>query len=145
MNQCYRNLPTPTTDSWALSATGKVTLAFNPEAAEQVLSVPIRRYTPYTLNRPDQLLAALEQVRSSHLAFDREELRVGWSCVAAPIFGSDGSFLASIGVAAPTGRVRADLVAKQVATAAASISTNTVRSAAYRRRTDARLSLQAVR
>lgn len=85
------------------SALGKVLLAFaSREQVAAVLKHPLRRMTPRTIAVPGQLALVLDEVRRSAMAYDREEVQDGVSCVAAPIYGSGGSVIAAISVCGRT-------------------------------------------
>jgi DNA-binding IclR family transcriptional regulator len=89
-----------------LSSTGvgKALLAFafaDPEVVDAVLSRPLRRLTDKSLSDPAQLLEQLDEVRRTHLAFDREESAAGVSCLAAPVI-VDGHAVAALSLTLPT-------------------------------------------
>jgi len=68
------------------TALGKAILAFSDaDTVRAVLSVKMQRFTPYTLTRPDQLLARLQRVRAEGVAVDCEEWQLGVTCLAAPL------------------------------------------------------------
>lgn len=78
---------------------GKVILAFSdPELFAAVVADGLPRLTRSTITLPGVLAEALKQVRESQVAFSLEEMSVGASSVAAPIFGGDGSLAAALGV-----------------------------------------------
>lgn len=80
---------------------GKAMLAFDEEATEQALEAEMLSRTPTTITSPDRLREALEQVRTTGVAFDVQEAYEGLGCVAAPI-RSAGRAIAAVSV---TGRV----------------------------------------
>lgn len=68
------------------TALGKAMLAYSdPAVIEATLSVPPTHPTPYTIVLPRLLLDELAAVRRSGVAIDREEVRLGLTCVAAPV------------------------------------------------------------
>jgi DNA-binding IclR family transcriptional regulator len=87
---------------------GKVLLAHLD--AEAVCDVLERRglpkFTSATIIDPDQLLLELSQIRQTGIAYDREEVVTGVSCVAAPIYEGSGGVAAAISMTAPTERFR---------------------------------------
>ncbi|MGW4826362.1 IclR family transcriptional regulator [Amycolatopsis japonica] len=101
---------------------GKIILAFSgPELFAAVAADGLRRCTPHTITLPGVLADTLAQVRESRIAFSLEEMTVGASSVAAPIFGADGKLLASLAlVVRSSTNVRA--LAAAVHTAALGIS-----------------------
>lgn len=104
------------------TAVGKVLLAYDSDAAAEVLSRELPRYTPQTIADGDALAAELERIREEGIAFDNGEARPGLSCVAAPIMGPGGRPVAALSVAGPAERMDARLQApalRRVAAAAA--------------------------
>ena len=96
--------PAPTT------SLGKCLLAFGtPAAVEAVLAQGLARKAPRTIASRSAFLGALEQVRSGGFAASVEENEPGVSSVGAPVFGSDGSCIAAISLAAASSRVHAEL------------------------------------
>jgi IclR family transcriptional regulator, acetate operon repressor len=73
--------------------------------AKIAYAISYRAFTPSTLVTPESLIAEVEMIRASGLAFDREEHETGISCVAAAISSRDGSLIAGISVTAPSYRV----------------------------------------
>jgi DNA-binding IclR family transcriptional regulator len=68
---------------------GKALLAFDPEAARQVLAGPLLPRTRYTITDPDLLREELDRIRTTGIACDREENALGVACAAAPILVDD--------------------------------------------------------
>ncbi len=105
---------------------GKVLLAHSdPEAIRAHFEqAGLFAYTPATIQRVDQLITHLEEVRSRGYALDRGEHEAEVRCVAAPIFDGTGKVVAAISVAGPAGRMeplehRTDLIEKTLRTARA--------------------------
>jgi DNA-binding IclR family transcriptional regulator len=92
----------------------KVIAAFAEETfREEILSGPMRRYTPQTKHDPEALRAEFEDIRMTGYAECVEEIEVGVSSVAAPIrIGNIGATF-SIGATGPvrrfTARQRAEI------------------------------------
>ncbi|MDW3220206.1 MAG: IclR family transcriptional regulator [Acidimicrobiales bacterium] len=99
---------------------GKAMLAFDPEAAAEVLAGDLPRRTACTLTTPDALAAELDVIARTGVAHDREEAYEGLTCVAAPL-RSTGRAIAAVSVTGPTDRFDADLVAPMVVQTAAAI------------------------
>lgn len=81
--------------------------------------------TPRTIATLGRLRRELDDVRRSGYAVDLEELESGLCCVAAPIFGPEGTALAAISVSGPATRIREETtsaVAAQVRAAAEEIN-----------------------
>lgn len=97
---------------------GKALLAFTPSAASAVLShAPLPPLTPYTITGRRGLSNELAGIRSSRVAFDREENAIGVHCVAAPVLVG-GRAVAAISVTGPGERVSEERVGSAVRTAA---------------------------
>jgi DNA-binding IclR family transcriptional regulator len=78
---------------------GKVILAFSePELLESVLQDGLRRCTRYTITSPERLNEAVNHVRQTHLGFSVEEMTLGASSVAAPIFAANRALSASLAI-----------------------------------------------
>jgi len=94
------------------TALGKVLLAFGPERdRESLLSKePIESFTRRTLTDSAALRSHLATVRARQIAFDDEEFSVGVRCIAAPVFGHDGSVIGAIGISGPSPRLSDDRV-----------------------------------
>jgi DNA-binding IclR family transcriptional regulator len=78
---------------------GKIILAFSePELLETVIRDGLRRCTVHTITSPGPLIHAVSTVRRTHLAVCKEEMSLGTSSVAAPIFDSDRMLAAAIAI-----------------------------------------------
>lgn len=82
------------------SASGKVILAFLPdhEIEEYLSSSELVAFTPHTVMDPELLYDELKRIRSSGIAYNREELADQIIAMAAPIFNLYGEVMASIAV-----------------------------------------------
>ncbi|MFF0223331.1 IclR family transcriptional regulator [Streptomyces sp. NPDC004629] len=58
-------------------------------------------YTPRTITRLDEMIAALDEVRNRGYATEVEELAFGRACLAAPIRGHAGDVVAALSVSGP--------------------------------------------
>jgi DNA-binding IclR family transcriptional regulator len=86
---------------------GKAMLAFLPaNYYEQYLSFPLARLTENTITDRDTLLRELSEIRRTGVAFDREEVELGVSCIAAPVFRADGSPDLAISLSFAGGHIR---------------------------------------
>jgi IclR family acetate operon transcriptional repressor len=72
---------------------------------------PLERFTPFTLSRPEDLMADLLASRARGYAIDGEERNLGMRCIAAPVFDFHGEAVAGISVSGPTSRVGQDKIA----------------------------------
>jgi DNA-binding IclR family transcriptional regulator len=109
------------------SSTGKIFLSYvhNEQFAEfKALKAPYR-HTAHTLTKRAELEREIELTRNRGYSVDDEECHLGVRCVAAPIFSSDGSVVAAIGITAATVRLaekRIPEMAAKVRAAAAGAS-----------------------
>lgn len=92
------------------SAVGKALLSLLPDDAVTALAgrAGLPRRTSRTLDRVDDLLAAVAGVRTCGYAVDDEEEEYGARCVAVPVPGAP--FPLAVSVSGPTSRVTADRV-----------------------------------
>ncbi|MGH3653570.1 IclR family transcriptional regulator [Glutamicibacter sp.] len=88
------------------TAVGKVLLAYNPDAAEVVLSKDMYAWTEHTITESYRLSAELKAIRKDNVGYDREEILMGLNCVAAPVFDGTGQAVAALSISGPTGRFR---------------------------------------
>ncbi|WP_354700556.1 HTH-type transcriptional regulator XynR [Paraconexibacter sp. AEG42_29] len=88
------------------SGVGKLLLAhLEPAEIDVVLDQHgMARLTPATICDREALYAELHRIRRDGVAFDREEVQAGLSCVAAPIADADGNVVAAMSISAPTRR-----------------------------------------
>lgn len=83
------------------TAIGKALVAFaGPEAGEALLGRAMPRLTPYSIVVPDVMRAQLAEIRSTRIARECEESRLGFHCVAAPVLRR-GRAVTAISLAAP--------------------------------------------
>ncbi|MET8352595.1 IclR family transcriptional regulator [Micromonospora sp. NPDC005206] len=81
------------------TALGKAILAFSPPAlSDRVIQRGLIARTSHSITSVALFRKELAGVRSTHLAFDREELVPGLFCIATPIFDSSGHLLGAISV-----------------------------------------------
>ncbi len=82
------------------AASGKCLLAFSPEYVQRFVGCKLQKFTEYTITDWDELLRELEKVRQQGYAVEREEVELGMTCMAAPIF-SGSTIMAAISVSSP--------------------------------------------
>lgn len=102
-------LPAPTPIGARAPATctalGKALLAFQPTpAVSRILQAPLPRRTRHSAANPTLLYRQLVEIRSTRLAYDRQESVLGQVCVAMPIM-RDGAAVAAISLSALAVRV----------------------------------------
>jgi DNA-binding IclR family transcriptional regulator len=86
------------------TALGKAMLAYShPDVVEQALNTSPLLHTGFTIVLPRLFEEELNQVRRTGIAYDREEVRLGLRCVAAPIFRR-GEVLGAVSVCGLTGQ-----------------------------------------
>lgn len=86
---------------------GKAILAHLPETyMDQYLQFPLKKFTEKTVTTRQQLVEELERVRQTGIAMDQEEIEVGLSCIAAPIFQRNGEPVLAISLSFPYGRIQ---------------------------------------
>ncbi len=87
------------------TSTGKVLLAYRPEAA---LPRTLSQLTGKTITRPGALRRELARIRTQGCATAVEELELDFTAVAAPVRNHEGSALAAISVGGPSARLTSD-------------------------------------
>jgi DNA-binding IclR family transcriptional regulator len=98
------------------SALGKVLLAHNPYATEELIAEGLESFTARTVTAPDTLRTELDDVRTRGWASDVEELVEGEVSLAAPIQDRRGATVGAIGISGPIERLsengspRSDLI-----------------------------------
>lgn len=83
------------------TALGKAILAFRPERSALVGDDPLPRLTGSTVTDPGELLAQLQEVRSSGVALEDQEAVVGEAGVAGAIFDRVDDVAGSVSVVLP--------------------------------------------
>jgi DNA-binding IclR family transcriptional regulator len=85
---------------------GKVIMAYLPEErVAQILDRGLQRFTEQTVTAPLLLRKELEQIRQLGYGLAVEELELGLSAVAAPIWNHEGQVVAIISVSGPSFRL----------------------------------------
>lgn len=103
------------------SALGKELLAHNAAALSMVLAGNLTRRTEYSVTDVNVLRSQLAQIRRSGIAIEREETRLGLSCVASPILiGARAQ--AALSLTGPVGRFDPDAAGFAIRRAAQRLS-----------------------
>jgi IclR family pca regulon transcriptional regulator len=91
------------------TAMGRVLLSGLPERElrQKLDQAPLRAYTPHTVTGVEELLAKIRTVVTQGYAFVDQEFEHGLRAVAVPVYGADGSIVASMNVSAQAERVDA--------------------------------------
>jgi DNA-binding IclR family transcriptional regulator len=80
------------------TAVGKALLAFAPREVVAGVAQHLTAYTPHTLHTADRLQRALGIIRLTRSAVAHQELVLGESAVAVPVFGCGGEAIAALEV-----------------------------------------------
>ncbi|AYJ47270.1 IclR family transcriptional regulator [Rhodococcus sp. P1Y] len=100
------------------TAVGKALLASaDPAVQDEVLSRPLRRYTPMSITDPKTLARELDAIRRTGIAIEREEAALGGCCLASPVMLA-GEPIAALSVSVPKDQFTPELLAPAVRTAA---------------------------
>lgn len=108
---------------------GKCILAYMPQdSQERVLSSNLKTMTYNTITNSEQLRAEIQRIRENGYALDHEEIIVGLSCVAVPVFSGPNEVAFSISVSGMTSHIDLAIqngVINELKQVAAEISKNT--------------------
>ncbi|MDR3562786.1 MAG: IclR family transcriptional regulator [Negativicutes bacterium] len=93
------------------TAVGKAILSGVPddEMTDIIGSLTIARFTDNTICDKSILMDSIKEVRDTGYAEDFEELEMGLTCVAAPIFNHTGKAFSAISVSGPTSRMEKEI------------------------------------
>jgi DNA-binding IclR family transcriptional regulator len=91
------------------TASGKAMLAWHPERVPQVVRAGMRRLTPTTIVRADDLRRELQEIRRAGVAINRGERQPDLVAVAAPLFDARGECVAAVGIAGARTRFSDDI------------------------------------
>lgn len=81
------------------SAQGRIVMAYaSPEHREQLLSTPPKEYNNKTITNVDQIRERLEHIKTRLYDTAIEEVMLGFSTVAAPIFDADDKLIGTVGI-----------------------------------------------
>jgi DNA-binding IclR family transcriptional regulator len=90
------------------TALGKAIVAFEPLFVGELL--PYYRFVPYTsrtITEPSRFRAELRRVQTCGFAYDNEEYKAGFRCVAAPIRDTRGRVIAALSISGTTAEINA--------------------------------------
>jgi len=98
------------------TAAGKAILAFLP--AERRLEIVEQRGLPaltaHTITEPDELLAALSDVRERGYSLNEEENIEGLHAVGVPVLDRDGHVIGAISVSGPSHRIQGERLTRDI-------------------------------
>jgi DNA-binding IclR family transcriptional regulator len=84
------------------SAMGKVLLAYDPAAADELLARPLRSLTGDTITDPAKLSLQFAQIADRGIATEEDEAVLGESSIAAPVADRSGRVVAAVAVVLPS-------------------------------------------
>lgn len=85
---------------------GKCILAYlPPEEQERMLRLPMPARTIHTITSAQQMRRELEKIRLRGYAMDDEEISLGLTCVAVPVFSAPGRVACAISISGMTARI----------------------------------------
>lgn len=90
------------------SAAGKCLLAFSETYRDHYVGCKLKKFTEYTITDWNTLLREIEQVRKSGYAVERQEVELGMTCIAAPVFAHH-KLIAAVSVSGPISRITPDV------------------------------------
>ena len=96
------------------TALGKAILAALPDdkVTEIIGQKPLERFTDFTIQSHEQLMADLKNPRKRGFSIDDRELFPDISCIAAPVFGSTGEPAAAISIVSHSSRMNSSRIEK---------------------------------
>ncbi|MBN2504631.1 MAG: IclR family transcriptional regulator [Bacilli bacterium] len=75
---------------------GKCFLAFDPDAKDLIDTIPLTAHTKYTITNRDKLRENIKKIIHLGYAFEHRESQEHMACIAAPIYNSENSMIATI-------------------------------------------------
>lgn len=88
------------------TATGKAIMAYSPKTLFlEVVENGLTPFTRHTVTSPGRLRAQLERIRAEGIATEAEEVRLGYTSMAAPVFGRHATLVGALSITAPTYRM----------------------------------------
>ena len=89
-------------------AAGKVLLAFQPEEKRKELldNIELKAFNSNTITNSAELDKELAEIRENGHAVDREEVFLGTTCLAMPIYNADKDVIAALGITGDTKRIK---------------------------------------
>lgn len=102
---------------------GKALLAWaEPDVVDRLIDGGLRRVGPRTITAGDALRDELGRIRSSGIAYERDESGEGVGCAASPILAESGDALAAVSVSGWSGRLDVRRIGPAVQVAALGIA-----------------------
>ena len=99
------------------SSTGKTFLSFlhQDRLAELYAGMKLTKRTAHTITALSEIRRECEATRKRGYSLDDEEFNLGVRCLAVPVFGSDGTCVAAIGITAATVRFTKERIPEMAA------------------------------
>ena len=92
-------------------SSGKALLAYLPQQRlERILAKGLPRFTEETITDPILLQEELKKVRQQGYAVAQEELEIGLSAVAAPVWNHEEEVVAAVSVSGPSFRLSSEKI-----------------------------------
>ena len=105
------------------TATGKCLLAFGPpERVDAVVDAGLAPMTRHSIASASALRQDLAAVRRRGFATEREELKIGYTSVASPVFGAGQRLVGAVSITAAVHHLEADRLGPTVVTATRGLS-----------------------
>jgi DNA-binding IclR family transcriptional regulator len=86
-------------------AAGKVFMAYDQTAYDAAMANRLKQFTPNTITTAGRMREELDVVRAQGWAFAAEEVEVGLSSIAAPVFSAGGAVAGALAVGGPSFRI----------------------------------------
>lgn len=104
--EVYGHQENPWRNAAHATARGKAILAWLPSQEVESFAVAngLVRFTPNTITTLDALTAELHGIRSTGIAFGREEYSLGRFCLGAPLRDENGAVIGAVSCSMPTER-----------------------------------------
>ncbi|MEV6161953.1 IclR family transcriptional regulator [Streptomyces sp. NPDC052052] len=96
------------------TAVGKALLAFDHDAAELAIAQGLPERTEHSVTDPARFRAELARIRREGIAYEREEVLPGLTCVAVPVMGAAGRPVAAISVSGAPHRIELARIAPEL-------------------------------
>lgn len=118
-----------TQNGFHCTGVGKCILAYlSPKEQEDVYAGNLSTMTYHTITNSEQLREEIAKVRQNGYAMDNEEISIGLSCVAVPVFSAADTVACAISISGMTSRIQIALengIVNELKRIAALISKNT--------------------
>lgn len=107
LGSIYINTQIGTKNYMHCTGVGKCILAYLPEdTQERIYTGNLKTMTYNTITNSEQLREEIDRVRKNGYAIDNEEISIGLSCVAVPIFSAPEKVACAISVSGMTPRIQ---------------------------------------